>query len=147
MTEENEELRCEEDASRRVAEQQLCLMAELLLCHADTDAFKAVIGVMAESHDLRKKVAMIIRDHCAATMRPEVEKFAGLMEMKLRKHDPVRGERWKTGDAEHHIERIESIVEELHNAIHSGLRVGLKSADLANHAMMLADQFGELDDV
>lgn len=133
--------------ARRVAEQQLCLMAELLLCDASAGDFKAVIGVMAESRDLRKKVAMIIRDHCAATMRPEIKKFAGLMEMKLRKHDPVRGERWKTGDAEYHIERLESILEELHNATDQHKRVGLKSADLANHAMMLADQFGELDDV
>jgi hypothetical protein len=131
----------------RIAEQQLSRLAELLLGDEGTDAFKAIIASIAESSALRKKVAMIIRDHCADTMRPEIKRFAGLMEMKLRKHDPARGERWKTGDAEHHLERISFISEELERAVEDGRRVGLKAADLANHAMMLADQAGELEDV
>lgn len=130
-----------------IAEQQLSRLAELLLGDEGIDAFKAVMGVVAESAELRKKMAMIIRDHCSQTMRPEIRRFAGLMEMKLRKHDPVRGQRWKTGDAEHHLERIEFIEHELKMAVRNKKRVGLKAADLANHAMMLADQAGELQDV
>ena len=131
---------------RRIAEQQLSRLAELFLGDGGTEAFKQIVDAIAESDGLRKKVAMIIRDHCARTMRPELEKFAGLMEMKLRKHDPLRGQCWKTGDAQHHLERISYICAELEKAVEEGRRVGLKAADLANHAMMLADQAGELDD-
>jgi len=134
-------------SEERIAEQQLSRLAELLLGDEGIEAFKAIMGVVAESAELRRKMAMIIRDHCAQTMRPEIRRFAGLMEMKLRKHDPARGQRWKTGDAEHHLERISYILEELEQAVSARKRVGLKAADLANHAMMLADQAGELQDV
>ena len=69
------------------------------------------------------------------------------MEMKLLKHDPIRGQRWKGGDADYHLERIEWIIEELKTAVLNNEKVGIKAADLANHAMMLADQAGELADV
>lgn len=133
--------------SRRIAEQQLSRLAELLLGDEGVDAFKSILDVIAESSDLRKKVAMIIRDHCSQNVRPEVRKFAGLMEMKLRKHDPARGQRWKGGDPTCHLGWIENIVVELRKAVEDKKRVGLKAADLANHAMMLADQAGELQDV
>jgi len=131
---------------RRIAEQQLSRLAELLLGDEGVDAFKAILTAIAESSDLRKKVAMIIRDHCAQTMRPEIRRFAGLMEMKLRKHDPVRGQSWKLGPT-NNMERIKAIVYELEKAVAEGKRVGIKAADLANHAMMLADKAGELQDV
>lgn len=132
---------------RRIAEQQLSRLAELLLGDEGLDAFKAILAAMAESSDLRKKMAMIIRDHCAQTMRPEIKRFAGLMEMKLRKHDPARGQRWKGGEPSFCLGRIENIFCELQEAVAAGTKVGLKAADLANHAMMLADQAGELQDV
>jgi hypothetical protein len=131
----------------RIAEQQLSRLAELLLGDEGLEAFKAIVDSIAESSALRKKVAMIIRDHCAETMRPEIKRFAGLMEMKLRKHDPARGQRWKGGESDFHIERIACIIDELELAVSRGQKVGLKAADLANHAMMLADQAGELEDV
>jgi hypothetical protein len=128
------------------AQQQLSRFAELLLGEEDTEAVRMVIEAVATNSTLRKKMAMMVRDFCAQGMRPEIRKFAGLMEMKLRKHDPARGQRWKTGDAEHHLERISYIVAELEEAVSDGRRIGLKAADLANHAMMLADQAGELED-
>lgn len=131
----------------KIAEQQLSRLAELLLGDEGVPAFKAVVDSIAESPALRKRMAMIVRNHCAQTMRPEIRNFAGLMEMKLRKHDPARGQRWKSNEPTKHLQRIHAILEELETAVGEGRRVGLKAADLANHAMMLADQAGELEDV
>jgi hypothetical protein len=131
----------------KLAQQHLSRLAEVLLGDATSEEIDAAIFAWADSPGLRKKMALIIRDYCSDHVRAEIKKFAGLMEMKLRKHDSARGQRWKTGDAEHHLERISYIVNELEEAVQEGRRVGIKAADLANHAMMLADQFGELQDI
>lgn len=136
---------------KKLARQHLSRLAERLLANVggedDLKHLREMITDLTANFDLRKRVALLIRDYYSDHMRPEIRKFAGLMEMKLVKHDPSRGERWKEGDVAHHMERIHAIVEELAAAVGTGKMVGLKSADLANHAMMLADIAGELEDV
>lgn len=134
-------------AEDKLAQQHLSRLAEVLMGQATPEDVQQAIFSWADSPALRKKMALIIRDYCSDHLRPEIKKFAGLMELKLRKHDPARGQRWKTGDTEHHLERISYILSELEAAVEEGQRVGIKAADLANHAMMLADQFGELEDI
>lgn len=92
-------------------------------------------------------MAYVVRDYCSQNLRPEILRFAGLMEMKLLKHDPARGQNWKNGDTSYHMSRIKDIVDELQIAVCNHQKVGIKAADLANHAMMLADQAGELENV
>lgn len=131
----------------KLAQQHLSRMAEVFLTEDNQDVIMTVVAGLLKNDGLRKKMARVVRDYCAQNIRPEIKKFSGLMEMKLLKHDSARGQRWKSGDAEHHIARIKAIVEELDNAVTEGVRIGVKAADLANHAMMLADQAGELEDV
>lgn len=130
-----------------IARQNISRMAEVFLTQVDNESVVAALTGLIQSSDLRRKTAHIIRDYCSQRLRPELVKFAGLMEMKLLKHDPARGQRWKGGDADYHLERIEAIIDELKIAVANRERVGIKAADLANHAMMLADQAGELEDV
>lgn len=131
----------------KLAQQHLSRMAEVFLTEDDEDRVLTTVAGLIKKDGLRRKMARIVRDYCAQNLRPEIKKFAGLMELKLLKHDPARGQDWKSGDSEHHIARIKAIIEELEQATFDGKRVGVKAADLANHAMMLADQAGELEDV
>ena len=131
----------------RTAQQYISRMAEIFLTDADKDNIILAISSLIESSYQRKNMALIVRDYCAQQLRPEIKKFAGLMEMKMLKHDPARGRSWKSTDAEFHLTRIRAIIEELEDAVDEGRKVGIKAADLANHAMMLADQAGELEDV
>jgi hypothetical protein len=133
----------------KLARQHLARLAEKLISGSDDlQDLKDMAASIALNPDLRKRVAFLIRDFCSDHMRPEIKKFSGLMELKLLKHDPARGEGWKSsGDSSHHLERISFIAAELEKAIEAGKRVGLKAADLANHAMMLADIAGDLEDV
>jgi len=137
----------------KLARQHLSKLVESLLAYTreeGVDKIKLMLVSLANNGELRKNVAFLIRDFCAENLRPEIRKFAGLMEVKLLKHDPVRGQCWKDADPsgpEHHLERIEAIAQELREAVVAKCQVGLKAADLANHAMMLADIAGELDDV
>lgn len=130
-----------------IARQNISRMAEVFLTQVDNESVVSALTGLIQSSDLRRKTAHIIRDYCSQRLRPEIVKFAGLMEMKLLKHDPARGQRWKGGDAKHYLARIVSITEELKIAVADNCKVGIKAADLANHAMMLADQAGELEDV
>lgn len=134
-------------AKDRLAQQHLSRLAEVLLGDANPEDVQKSILSWVDSPSLRKKMALIIRDYCSDHMRPEIKKFAGLMELKLRKHDPVRGDMWKRDDAVAHLDQIEVILGELQNAVNGGGRVGIKAADIANHAMMIADQYGELQDI
>lgn len=134
------------DTMAKIAKQHLSRLGEVLLGDESVEGISTVLNSMVDSPELRKKLALIVRDYCAQNLRPELTKFAGLMEMKLRKHDPARGQSWKSGPT-NNLERIKAIVEELETAVDEGRRVGIKAADLANHAMMLADQAGELEDV
>jgi len=136
-----------------IARQHLSRLAERLLANIggadDLQRLKDMTSTLAGNPPLRKNIALLIRDFCADHMRPEVKKFAGLMEMKLLKHDPARGAKgWKRDDdPQQHLARLSVILEELAKALKDGNQVGLKAADLANHAMMLADIAGELDEV
>ena len=134
-------------AEDKLAQQHLSRMAEVFLTEDNTATVSSIVVGLIGNKSLRKKMARIVRDYCAQNIRPEIAKFAGLMEMKLLKHDPARGQKWKSGEPSHYLTRIKGIVEELDEAVEKGKRVGIKAADLANHAMMLADQFGELEDV
>jgi hypothetical protein len=131
----------------RLAQQHLSRLAEVMLGDATPEDVQKAILAWVDSPGLRKRMALIIRDYCSDHMRPEIKKFAGLMELKLRKHDSARGQRWKEGEPLYHIGRIENIFYELKDAVDAEQKVGIKAADLANHAMMLADQFGELQDI
>jgi hypothetical protein len=134
------------ETATNIAQQHLSRLAEILLTENDEEAIASAVVGLLQSGGLRKRIGLIVRDYCSDHLRPEIHKFAGLMEMKLRKHDPARGQSWKSGPT-NNLERIEAIVEELKVAVEEGRSVGIKAADLANHAMMLADRAGELADV
>lgn len=134
----------------KVARQQLSLLAETLLDpNDDLPALKKLATSLASAPELRKNLAFLIRDFCAEHLRPEVRRFAGLMEMKLMKHDPARGMSWKDGSASPPdiISHIHDLMGELETAVNNNQRVGLKAADVANHVMILADLAGELGSV
>lgn len=131
----------------KLAQQHLSRMAEIFLTDINKESVLVAVTGLLQKSGLRRKIAHIIRDYCSQNLRPEIVRFAGLMEMKLLKHDPIRGQRWKGTDADYHLERIEWIIEELKTAVSNHEKVGIKAADLANHAMMLADQAGELEGV
>jgi hypothetical protein len=131
----------------KIARQTLSRMAEVFLTDNDAESVMAAIASLTENYNLRKRMAYIVRDYCSQHLRPELSKFAGLMEMKLIKHDPARGHAWKSGNMQNHLARIRAILEELEQAVATGRKIGIKAADLANHAMMLADNAGDLKDV
>lgn len=132
----------------RLAQQHLSRMAEVFLTEDNTDTVASMVVGLIENGGLRKKMGRIVRDYCSDHMRSEITKFAGLMEMKLLKHDSARGQRgWKDGQPDFYLDRIEAIVVELRHAVEQSKSVGIKAADLANHAMILADMFGELEDI
>jgi len=134
----------------KLARQHLSRMVEHLLAHSSEEGvenIKTLAISLANNGELRKNVAFLIRDFCAEHLRPEIRKFAGMMEVKLLKHDPAWGQSWKGGTMEFHLSRMVAIVEELQQAVADKHQVGLKAADLANHAMMIADIAGELEDV
>ena len=132
--------------SVQIAEQQLSRIAEHLFI-GSVDHIKAIMGSLAESPELRERIACTLRDYWAAHLRPELRRFTGLMEMKLRKHDPQSGVRGWTGNPPtFHLNKIEAILEELRTELQEGRKVGLKAADIANHAMIIADLAGELGD-
>ena len=135
------------DVEASQALQKLSRFIELLLSgEEDEDALTTAINSFTRDPDLQKKVIQLARDRYSAEARPELKKFLGLMEMKLQKHDPERKQSWKGGAPAHHIRQLRVIVDELEVAVEEGRQVGLKAADAANHAMMLADQAGELED-
>jgi len=90
------------------------------------------------------------------TLRPEVQAFAELMELKLRKNDDKPG--WKNDDPRDLFMRVRDEMVELADAIaefpvggagkmdalDASMNVGNETADLANFAMMIADVCGAL---
>lgn len=135
------------DAEDKLARQHLSRIAELFLTDPNKESVTTAVVNLIQNHGLRMRMALLVRDFCSQNLRPEIKKFAGLMEMKLLKHDPARGQSWKSGDAEQHLKRIRAITGELEDAVDEGRKVGIKAADLANHAMMLADMAGELEEI
>ena len=134
----------ESSALTKLARQHLTRFAERLLGGGPADFDNSFDA----NPVLRKKVAFLIRDFCAEHLRDEVKRFAGLMEMKLLKHDPARGTDWKIGSLPSDIfAHINELMGELETAITNNQKVGIKAADIANHLMILTDLFGELDAV
>jgi hypothetical protein len=131
----------------KLAQQHLSRMAEVFLTDANKESVLVTVTGLLQKSGLRRKIAHIIRDYCSQNLRPEIVRFAGLMEMKLLKHDPVRGQSWKSCDKDYLLQRIKAVADELHVAVYNGEKIGIKAADLANLAMMLADQAGELEKV
>lgn len=78
--------------------------------------------------------------------RPVVQWFAKQMEQALRKNDHKGG--WDKCDPYDLLERLREESDELHEAIgpsgrmFPGLAVIAEAADVANYAMMIADQYG-----
>lgn len=74
-------------------------------------------------------------------LRPEVARFAQLMERRLRANDHKGG--WR-GDTPHALlRRLREETDELYLAI-TAEDVGNEAADVANFAMMIADVCGAL---
>lgn len=78
------------------------------------------------------------------TLRPEVLAFAQVMERKLRQHDAERGASWKDCDWQFLRDRLDTEVFELTVAVQKDRGVAEEAADVANFAMMLADNLGHL---
>lgn len=78
------------------------------------------------------------------TVRPEVAKFAELMEEKLAENDH-KGH-WSEAPWDYHVERLQQEVEELHDALIQGnpRLIAEEAADVGNFAMFLADVAGGL---
>ncbi len=75
-------------------------------------------------------------------LRPEVLKFAGIMEGKLKQNDYKGG--WLGCDILELLFSLEEEVRELKRAIRDGGDLGEEAADVANYAMMIADKAGAL---
>jgi hypothetical protein len=135
----------------RLARQHLSRLAEILLAEETgpegLELIKKLTASLVSNPDMRRNLAFLIRDYCADHLRPEVKRFAGLMEMKLLKHDPALGQQWKDKEPVDVFSHINDLMNELEVAISNNRRIGLKAADVANHAMILADLAGELESV
>lgn len=75
------------------------------------------------------------------TLRPDVLAFACLMETKLRKHDAKRGQSWKQDDVRDLFDRLTDEAKELRRALNGRGDVVDECVDVANFAMMVADQY------
>jgi hypothetical protein len=85
--------------------------------------------------------------------RPEVQKFARIMEYKLRLNDYKGG--WKDCDSFFLFDKLNEEVEELERELfvddsiddppYDPVNVSLEAADVGNVAMMLIDLYGEFD--
>lgn len=74
-------------------------------------------------------------------LRPDVLAFACLMETKLRKHDAKRGQSWKQDDVRDLFDRLTDEAKELRRALNGRGDVVDECVDVANFAMMVADQY------
>ncbi len=84
-----------------------------------------------------------------ADCRPEVVKFAVLMEQQLRKHDDTRGPAgWKTDKPMRLFEHLEEEVGELYDAVQDvpldKEKIAKEGADAGNMVMMVVDACGGL---
>ena len=78
-------------------------------------------------------------------IREEVVKFALLMEKKLKENDSKGG--WSKCEYDYLLQRIDEEVVELKHSIRvngSDRKIGRECADVANFAMMIADNTGVL---
>lgn len=82
-------------------------------------------------------------------LRPSVRKFAELMELKLRGNDYKGG--WEGCSTQYLWDRLNDEMDELDEALgefdcskNKTKKIAMESADVANFAMMIADNFGKL---
>ena len=75
-------------------------------------------------------------------LRPEVRKFAELMERELRHNDWKPG--WKGESELYLVQRLLQETAELVAVLRKGGDLGAEAADVANYAMMIADVSGWL---
>jgi len=75
-------------------------------------------------------------------LRREVRLFADEMERVLRLND--QKEHWSYLPIEDLLDRLEEEVEELREALESDGEVEIEAVDIANFAMMIADNFGRI---
>lgn len=73
-------------------------------------------------------------------MRPEVIKFAEMMELKMKNHDDIRGDAWKKIDPATLLRCLRSQVDELEKELinQSVVAAAYKAADVGNFAMMVS---------
>jgi hypothetical protein len=76
-------------------------------------------------------------------VRPEVARFALLMEAKLRANDGKK-RHWLHCSMQYLSMRLTQERKELKQAIEARTGIGLECADIGNFAMMLADKAGDL---
>jgi len=74
-------------------------------------------------------------------IRPELQKFVELMENKLKANDFKGG--WQECKLEWLVVRLKQEVGELEEAIMCGKNITDEAIDVANFAMMIADNCGE----
>lgn len=77
--------------------------------------------------------------------RVEVQRFALAMEERLQANDHKGG--WQGCDRRYLVRRLHEEMAELETALQKWPKAEVRreAADLANFAMMIADQFGDLD--
>lgn len=78
-------------------------------------------------------------------LRKAVRKFSDFMESKLRKNDHRDG--WSHSSNEFLLSRLQAEVDELHESVRQHdppMIIAQEAADVANFAMMLADNAGAL---
>jgi hypothetical protein len=78
-------------------------------------------------------------------MRSEIAKFASFMEHRLAQHDADRGDSWRRENAVYLLRRLREEVAELETALECDRNwpetITAEAADVANIAMMLADNY------
>jgi hypothetical protein len=86
------------------------------------------------------------RNYSAMTMRAEIKRFGGFMELLLQQHDPNRASRWKGATPEQHMEKARH---------HLGLAMAAKKdgkpfvkhlINAANYVMFAVDGAGYLEE-
>jgi uncharacterized coiled-coil protein SlyX len=130
------------DAQKAVIEAlQETIAAQERVISTKTAAVRALLDLRAlwspqESAELSKVPEA---DFGNIKLRPEVRKFAELMELKLRDNDHKRG--WDCESYSYLFARLREEVEELTTAFGGGTddEVAEEAADVANYCLMIAD--------
>lgn len=81
-------------------------------------------------------------------LRPEVERFALLMEVAMQARDAERADSWRGGPIEFYVDRLHQEIDELVVALYMSKgypaeylrRVKKEAADVANFCMMIAEE-------
>jgi len=79
-------------------------------------------------------------------IRPEVMRFAEMMERKLQLHDSDRGDEWRDFTAEYLLFRMKDEMRELVEAITNNMdrsTICCEAADVGNFCMMISESYGQ----